>query len=177
MKTLHLGFAACFIGSIQLACVDAGNSSANSTGGYAGIAVGVSNTAVGGNGNSGSKATPCGPVNPTPFGCKFAWGAPSNGSNYANLDFVSTWIGDETNGGLQTWSATAVNLGDNSQNSCGDCALVESVANSASMVVFYAYFIGFQACKSATSAIVTHHNRPTFAPTGPSGYATITASS
>ncbi len=52
---------------------------------------------------------------------------------------MSTWIGDETNGGLASMSATAEN------EQCGDCDLVERVATSDSMVVFYTYFIGFQA--------------------------------
>jgi hypothetical protein len=76
-----------------------------------------------------------------PFNCRFGWGAYSSGSNYSYLDFVATWIGDETNGGLNSWSATGTN------NSCGDCNLVQTVASTSSMVVFYTYFIGFQACR------------------------------
>ncbi|MBN1307453.1 MAG: T9SS type A sorting domain-containing protein [Chitinispirillaceae bacterium] len=76
-----------------------------------------------------------------PFGCKFAFG--SYQSNLLNqLDFVGTWVGDEPNGGLNSWSSSGTN------NSCGDCNLVKSVAGqSEKFVVFYAYFIGFQACK------------------------------
>lgn len=93
--------------------------------------------ATGGTTTAGS----CGVKNANPFACKFAWGAPSSGTNYSYLNFVSTWVGDETNGGLSSWSATANN------NSCGDCNLVGTVAGTSSMVVFYTYFIGFQACK------------------------------
>ncbi len=101
----------------------------------------------------GSKATGgatstsgCGTINDNPFNCKFAWGAPSSGTNYSYLNFVSTWVGDETNGGLSSWSATATNSGQNNQNACGDCALVKTVSSTSSMVVFYTYFIGSQAC-------------------------------
>ena len=90
----------------------------------------------------GSTSTGCGAVVTTPFtSCKFAWGAPSSGSNSSYLNFVSTWIGDEANGGLTSFTATATN------NNCGDCSLVQSIAGTSSMVVFYTYFIGFQACK------------------------------
>jgi hypothetical protein len=105
-------------------------------------------TTAGGTSASGGAATGgatsttgCGTKNGNPFSCKFAWGAPSSGTNYSYLNFVSTWVGDEANGGLASWSATATN------NSCGDCALVQTVAGTSSMVVFYTYFIGFQACK------------------------------
>jgi hypothetical protein len=107
--------------------------------GTGGGATGSGGSGTGGSGTGGS--TPgCGSINTNPFNCEFAWGAPSNGNNSSWLNFVSTWIGDETNGGLSSWSASATN------NSCGDCNLVESVANTNSMVVFYTYFIGFQAC-------------------------------
>jgi hypothetical protein len=106
-------------------------------------ASGGTSTTGGATGSGGSTSTPgCGTINQNPFtSCKFAWGAPSSGSNSSYLNFVSTWIGDEPNGGLASLSATATN------NSCGDCSLVQSVASTNSMVVFYAYFIGFQACR------------------------------
>ncbi len=111
----------------------------NSTGGSSTGGSGTGGSGTGGSGTGGS--TPgCGSINTNPFNCEFAWGAYSSGNNYSWLDFVATWIGDEDNGGLNSWSASGTN------NSCGDCNLVESVANTSSMVVFYAYFIGFQAC-------------------------------
>jgi hypothetical protein len=73
-----------------------------------------------------------------PFNCEFAWGSYNNASFQ---DFVATWVGDETNGGLNNWSATGTN------SSCGDCNLVQSIASTDRMVVFYTYFIGFQACR------------------------------
>jgi hypothetical protein len=101
----------------------------------------VGGTASGGKATGGTAAGGCGIVNNNPFACKFGWGAPTSGSNYSYLNFVSTWVGDETNGGLNSWSATGTN------SSCGDCSLVQTVAGTSSMVVFYTYFIGFQACK------------------------------
>lgn len=109
-----------------------------STGGTA-----TGGTATGGQATGGTTTTGCGAPNLNPLGCEFAWGAPSSGSNHTYLDFVSTWMGDETNGGLSSWSATATN------NSCGDCSLVQTVASTNSMVVFYTYVIGFQACRQA----------------------------
>jgi len=71
-------------------------------------------------------------VNPNPLGCELAWGANGNsGSRSSYLDFITTWVGDENNGGLN---------GD-----CGDCALVRTLASSNAKVGYYAYFIGFQA--------------------------------
>jgi hypothetical protein len=111
--------------------------------------VGTGGTAGSGAGGSGGVVPPqtgmCGTatvgINSRPFGCKFGWGATNATGRPAFLDFVTTWVGDETNGGLASFSATATN------NSCGDCTLVQQVASGTSMVVFYSYFIGFQACK------------------------------
>lgn len=76
-----------------------------------------------------------------PFGCKFAFGSYQN-DQLNSLDFIGTWVGDERNGGLNSWSASGSN------NSCGDCELVRSVAGrEGKFVVFYTYFIGFQACR------------------------------
>jgi hypothetical protein len=112
-----------------------------SSGGSASGGKATGGTSTGGSATGGTAAGGCGTVNANPFSCKFAWGAPSSGTNYSYLNFVSTWVGDETNGGLNSWSSTGTN------NSCGDCSLVQTVASTSSMVVFYAYFIGFQACK------------------------------
>jgi hypothetical protein len=99
-------------------------------------------THTGGAPTGGSAPVDCGTLTSNPFAdCQFAWGAPSSGNNSSYLDFVSTWIGDEANGGLASWSATATN------NACGDCTLVNRVASTNSMLVFYTYFIGFQACR------------------------------
>jgi hypothetical protein len=153
MNTLQQSTLGAILILLGVACVDDSGASASSTGGHSGYAAGGAGGAsvgAGGNGNSstgGGTVAACAPINDNPFSCKFAWGAPSSGTNYSTLNFVSTWVGDESNGGLQSWSATATNTGQSSQTACGDCALVESVANSNSMVVFYAYFIGFQACK------------------------------
>ncbi len=107
--------------------------------------------AVAAGGNKATGGAPstsgCGSINDDPFNCKFAWGAASSGTNYSYLNFVSTWVGDETNGGLSSWSATGTNSGQASQSACGDCALVKTVSSTSSMVVFYTYFIGYQACK------------------------------
>jgi hypothetical protein len=78
-------------------------------------------------------------INTQPFGCKFAWGADNAQGLTSYLNFVATWIGDETRGGLDAALQTNV--------SCQDCQLVSQVASTNAMVVFYAYFIGFQACK------------------------------
>ena len=95
-----------------------------------------------------------------PFGCKFAFG--SYQSNLLNsLDFIGTWIGDETNGGLNSWSATGTN------NSCGDCNLVKSVAGqSGKFVVFYTYIIGFQACKQGGFCDCNTHSKPNLCSNG-----------
>ena len=118
-----------------------GNSGGTPSGGVSTGGKATGGTASGGKATGGTATTGCGTKNMNPFGCTFAWGAPSSGSNYSQLNFVSTWVGDETNGGLNSWSATGTN------NSCGDCSLVQTVAGTSSMVVFYTYFIGFQACK------------------------------
>jgi hypothetical protein len=71
-------------------------------------------------------------VNENPLGCELAWGANGNGGTRTQyLDFITTWVGDEPNGGLN--------------GSCGDCSLVRSVAGTNARVGYYAYFIGFQA--------------------------------
>ena len=86
----------------------------------------------------GTTSGTCGTINMHPFtDCQFAWGAPSSGSNSSYLDFVSTWVGQETNGGLSSMSATATNT------SCNGCSLAKKVASGNAMAVFYAYFIGF----------------------------------
>jgi hypothetical protein len=69
---------------------------------------------------------------PSPFGCELAWGTNGNSSDRASsLDFVTTWSGYEPNGGLD--------------GRCDGCALVRSLASTATIPTYYAYFIGFQA--------------------------------
>lgn len=72
-----------------------------------------------------------GEINSYPLGCKFSWGAPNDGSNSSYLDFVSGWIGYESRGGLD---------GD-----CDGCRLAAEMASKDATLVFYTYFIGFQA--------------------------------
>ena len=89
-----------------------------------------------------------------PFGCKFAFGSYEN-DLLSSLDFIGTWIGDEPNGGLNSWSASGTN------NSCGDCNLVRQVANqNGKFVVFYTYFIGFQACRQGRFCDCNTSNPP-----------------
>lgn len=81
-------------------------------------------------GNAGA-STACGAavtLSPTPFDCEFAWGANGNGGNRASyLDFITTWVGYETNG------------------NCDGCRLVNDVRNTNALPVYYAYFIGYMA--------------------------------
>ncbi len=70
-------------------------------------------------------------INPYPLGCNFSWGAPNNGSNAAYLDFVSTWVGYESRGGLD--------------GACDGCSTASQLASGNATLVYYAYFIGFQA--------------------------------
>lgn len=86
----------------------------------------------------GTSTGTCGTINMHPFSnCQFAWGAPNSGNRSSYLNFVSTWVGQEANGGLSSMSATATNT------SCNGCSLARSVASGNAMAVFYAYFIGF----------------------------------
>lgn len=70
-------------------------------------------------------------INPYPFGHAFAWGGPNTGNNASTLDFVSTWVGYEINGGLN--------------GACDGCRQASALASKNAMLVYYAYFIGFQA--------------------------------
>ena len=82
-------------------------------------------------GTSGTPAT-CGsaPVtlSPTPFDCAFAWGANGNQGNRSSyLDFITTWVGYETNG------------------NCDGCGLIGDLRDQNAIPVYYAYFIGYMA--------------------------------
>lgn len=66
-----------------------------------------------------------------PLGCSFSWGAPNSGDNASNLDFVSTWVGYESRGGLD---------GD-----CDGCRLAAQLTSEKATLVYYTYMIGFQA--------------------------------
>lgn len=91
------------------------------------------------------------------FGCEFAWGAPyyelSQGSDgtldASYLDFVSTWAGQETNAGLSTWSADAGVTNPGTGDSCRVCEMVQAIAATDIIPVFYTYVIGGQACSQA----------------------------
>jgi hypothetical protein len=73
-----------------------------------------------------------GSVTPDPFGCELAWGANGNSSNRSSyLDFITTWVGYEPNGGLD--------------GRCDGCNLVRALASTGATPTYYAYFIGFQA--------------------------------
>jgi hypothetical protein len=69
-------------------------------------------------------------LDPNPFGCELAWGANGNENNRASyLQFITTWVGYEQNGGLN---------GD-----CDGCGLVGSLASGDAIPVYYAYHIGY----------------------------------
>jgi hypothetical protein len=74
---------------------------------------------------SGASAT-----NGTPFGCELAWGANGNTGNRSSyLDYITSWVGYETNGGLN--------------GTCDGCNFAKGF--SGALPVYYAYFIGYQA--------------------------------
>src|SRR6185503_18160879 len=75
-------------------------------------------------------APSCGelPVERAPFGCALAWGTNGNRSDRASyLDFISTWVGYETGGGLGT-------------DVCDGCKLAHTLTGQNAMAVYYAYF-------------------------------------
>lgn len=129
LALVMLSAAACTDPDAPESSVDAGAGA--SSGGSAGAAPGAGGTSTSTGGGSTSEPGSCGTVNPEPLGCAFAWGAPRSGSNDTFLDFVSTWVGYESRGGLD---------GD-----CDGCRLVQELSSSDAQVVYYAYFIGFQA--------------------------------
>lgn len=68
-------------------------------------------------------------LNPTPFGCKLAWGANGNdGGRDAYLDFITTWVGYEWTQGRE--------------QECDGCRLAAELAGKTAVAVYYAYFIG-----------------------------------
>ena len=85
----------------------------------------------GSSGTGGSSSGACGTVNTSPLGCSFSWGAPDEGDRSSYLGFVSNWVGYEERGGLD---------GD-----CAGCGIVSRLGSSATSIVYYAYFIGYQA--------------------------------
>ena len=82
-------------------------------------------------GSEGSSSGACGTIKSSPLGCSFGWGAPDEGNRSSYLDFVSNWVGYEERGGLD---------GD-----CAGCGIVSRLGSSAASIVYYAYFIGYQA--------------------------------
>jgi hypothetical protein len=121
--------------------VGKGGNAASSSGGRsaAGGSTGKAGAGTGGasDGGASGKASGCGnevAVNETPFGCKFAWGANGNTGNRSSyLNFITTWVGYETNGGLN--------------NACDGCGLARTLASGSAIATYYAYFIGYQANK------------------------------
>jgi len=85
----------------------------------------------------------CGSITAQPFAdCRFAWGGIDNGASGVSsfADFSAFWVGFEPNGGLASASATATN------NRCDGCTVASRLATGNAMLVYYAYFIGYQAC-------------------------------
>jgi len=109
-----------------------GGSGGAGMGGTGGMG-GKGGTSSGGSG--GGPVAACGSsvaVNPTPFGCELAWGANGNTNNRSSyLDFITAWVGYETNGGLG--------------GACDGCNLARTLASTNARAVYYAYFIGYQA--------------------------------
>jgi hypothetical protein len=86
------------------------------------------------------------PVERAPFGCTLAWGANGNRADRASyLDFITTWVGYETGGGLAT-------------DACDGCKLAQSLTNQKAMAVYYAYFIGYQASAAGYGDCNTDHD-------------------
>jgi hypothetical protein len=88
-------------------------------------------TATGGSTGSGGTTGSCGAINTTPLGCEFGWGAPDGSNRSSWLDFVSVWVGYESRGGLD--------------GACDGCRLASTLASTNATLVYYAYFIGYQA--------------------------------
>jgi hypothetical protein len=104
--------------------------------GAAGASGGATTGGVGGMATAGGAAgaPSCGSAsNPTPFGCKFAWGTnePTGAlSSYSYLDFISKWVGYEI-------------AADGSFKSCDGCTWLSSMVQTSLVPVYYAYFIGY----------------------------------
>jgi hypothetical protein len=73
----------------------------------------------------------CGTLNTQPLGCNFAWGGPNSNDAASTLDFVSTWVGYEARGGLD--------------GACDGCRTAGQLTTSKATLVYYTYFIGYQA--------------------------------
>ena len=99
------------------------------------VGAGGSGTTTGVSSNtSGGSTSACGGLSISldlnPFGCELAWGANGNdGGRSSYLDFITTWVGYEANGGLE---------GD-----CDGCGLVSDLAGTSAVPVYYAYLIGY----------------------------------
>jgi hypothetical protein len=108
-----------------------GGSGSGGSGGAPGFGGGSGSGGSSGSGSSGSSSGACGTINSSPLGCSFGWGAPDEGNRSSYLDFVSNWVGYEARGGLD---------GD-----CAGCGIVSRLGSSATSIVYFAYFIGYQA--------------------------------
>jgi hypothetical protein len=126
-----LAFCLPFLGLCGLACDSRVKGESTPEGGTSGSPASGGTTTGGGSGGNAGASMACGTavtLSPTPFDCEFAWGANGNGGNRASyLDFITTWVGYETNG------------------NCDGCGLVNDVRNTNALPVYYAYFIGYMA--------------------------------
>ncbi|HEX6275018.1 MAG TPA: hypothetical protein VFZ53_18375 [Polyangiaceae bacterium] len=116
---------------LALGCTGGGATRPREGGSDSGASGGTGVGSGGNSGRGGSSSRTCGAINSSPLGCSFGWGAPDEGDRASYLDFVSSWVGYEDRGGLD---------GD-----CAGCGVVSRLGSSAKSVVYYAYFIGFQA--------------------------------
>jgi hypothetical protein len=106
----------------------AGGSSSGSGGGAGTMSATGGSGATAGTSGAASCGNAAVTLSPTPLDCTFAWGANGNQGNRASyLDFITTWVGYETNG------------------SCDGCGLVGDLRNQDAIPVYYAYFIGYMA--------------------------------
>jgi hypothetical protein len=113
-----------------------GSTTTGGTSAAGGSAAMAGSSSTGGGSSVAGCATPVA-VNRNPFNCNFAWGS-GNSSASSYLNFITAWIGYETNGGLSSWSATATN------NSCNGCTLAGNLASSTTIPAFYAYTAAYQ---------------------------------
>jgi hypothetical protein len=118
---------------------------------------GAGGSGVGGMGGKGGSSTggagggpvsACGAsvtVSANPLGCEFAWGANGNAANRSTyLDFITSWVGYETNGGLG--------------GACDGCNLARTLQSANARAVYYAYFIGYQARAAGYGDCNTDHD-------------------
>jgi hypothetical protein len=131
----------------------AGATGSAGTTGAGGSAAPACNVAV------GARCSGAGPLNSTPFGCKFAWGRqnPSGTgslSAYNYLQSVAYWV----ESGIKS---------DGTYTSCGGCSWLSSrVAGSNLIPVYYAYMIGYYGHMNGLPDQNTDPNGPNLATGG-----------